>query len=520
MKHALALVLAAVLGGAGCSPEASSAPMPQGAQAAANAKAQPQAVTPAANPPAAAPNANANANAEAVPARPAYEAVLIKDVPHVCQKTDFCGEACAEMFLKHLGKGWTQDDVFNASGVDPLLARGCYTQELAAALKAVGLRPGTVGRPVAAKRAAEEMEAQWQDLYQDLARGIPSIVCMHYDKSPTTTEHFRLVLGYDPAGDQVLYNEPAEADGGYRKMARQDFLALWPLKYDKDAWTVIRMRLDAGGTIGKPPARVGFTAADYAQHAMILKKKVPAKGFSLVLSPPFVVIAEGTPADAKLYAERTVQWAADALKKDFFAKDPDDILDIWLFKDEVSFPKYAKEIFGDKPTTPYGYFSAQHGALVMNIGTGGGTLVHEIVHPYMRANFADCPDWFNEGMGSLYEQSANRSGHIVGLTNWRLAGLQRAIAAKSLPTFKALLSTTNAQFYNDDTKGTHYAQARYLCYYLQEKGLLVKFYQDFLKNRKDDPAGYKTLQKMLGEDDMAAFQTRWEEWVMKLRFPS
>jgi hypothetical protein len=465
---------------------------------------------------AAAPKDDAKAR---VPTKPAYPSVLIKDVPHVRQKTDFCGEACAEMFLKHMGKAWTQDDVFNVSGIDPLLGRGCYTRELVAALTSIGFHPGPAGYSVAAKRAVEEIEAQWKALYDDLTRGIPSIVCMHYDKSATTTEHFRLVLGYNPASDSVVYNEPAEADGAYRKMPLKDFLTLWPLKYDKDSWTVIRMRLNPSDTITKPAARTRFTAADFAQHAMGLKKKVPARGFSIVIASPFVVITEGTPAEANLYAEHTVKWAADALKQDFFAKDPDDILDIWLFKDEVSFPKYAKEIFGDKPTTPYGYFSAQHGALIMNIGTGGGTLIHEIVHPYMRANFPKCPDWFNEGMGSLYEQTSYRNGHIIGLTNWRLAGLQKAIAAKSLPDFKAMISTTNAQFYNDDTKGTNYAQARYLCYYLQEKGLLMKYYQEFTKNSKEDPTGYKTLQKVLVEDDMAAFQKRWEDWVMKLRFP-
>jgi len=32
-----------------------------------------------------------------------YKDVLIKDVPHVQQKNDFCGEACAEMYLQKLG---------------------------------------------------------------------------------------------------------------------------------------------------------------------------------------------------------------------------------------------------------------------------------------------------------------------------------------------------------------------------------------------------------------------------------
>ena len=69
-----------------------------------------------------------------------------------------------------------------------------------------------------------------------------------------------------------------------------------------------------------------------------------------------------------------------------------------------------------KSTTEYLYgdtFMNADNALVMNIATGGGTLVHEIVHPFMEANFPACPSWFNEGLGSLYEQSGARDGRIV-----------------------------------------------------------------------------------------------------------
>lgn len=153
----------------------------------------------------------------------------------------------------------------------------------------------------------------------------------------------------------------------------------------------------------------------------------------------------------------------------------------------------------------------------MNIATGGGTLCHEIVHAYVASNFPDCPAWFNEGLGSLYEQSGTRGERVVGLTNWRLAGLKKEIQAGNLPSFESLLSTTTYQFYNM-AKGNNYAQARYLCYYLQEKGLLVKFYDAFIRNTKKDPSGYETLKKTLKESDMADFKKRWEKWVLKLRF--
>jgi hypothetical protein len=67
-------------------------------------------------------------------------------------------------------------------------------------------------------------------------------------------------------------------------------------------------------------------------------------------------------------------------------------------------------------------------------------------------------------------------------------------------------------------KGNSYAQARYLCYYLQEKGLPVKFYNAFISSTKKDPSGYETLKKIPNESDMAEFKKRREKWILKLRF--
>jgi hypothetical protein len=260
-----------------------------------------------------------------------------------------------------------------------------------------------------------------------------------------------------------------------------------------------------------------ITDEDFKEHMKKLKKKVPI-GFTIIVQKPFVVIGNESTAIVKQRSERTIKWTVDMLKQDYFSKDPDNIIDIWLFKDEESYYKYAKELFDDEPTTPFGYFSEVENVLVMNISTGGGTLVHEIVHPFMHANFPECPPWFDEGLASLYEQCQEKDGHITGLTNWRLEGLQDAIEQSSVPSFKALTDMDAHDFYTKD-KGTNYGQSRYLCYYLQEKGLLIEFYREFYKNRKKDPTGYKTLKQILGEDNMLAFQEKWQVYVLKLTFP-
>lgn len=262
-----------------------------------------------------------------------------------------------------------------------------------------------------------------------------------------------------------------------------------------------------------PPAN--FTDADFARHVEQLKKKLPSNDFTIVIQPPFVVIGDESAEAVKEHSEHTVKWAVDKLKQDFFARDPKEILDIWLFKDAGSYERNTLALFGEKPGTPYGYYSSTHKALIMNISTGGGTLVHELVHPFVEANFPACPAWFNEGLGSLYEQSGEVAGHIHGYPNWRLPGLQTAIRAGKVPSFK-LLTALDARAFYDEDKGTNYGQSRYLCYYLQQRGLLVKFYREFFARQKTDPTGYKSLQRILGTVDMAAFKQKWEKYVLSL----
>jgi hypothetical protein len=446
--------------------------------------------------------------------RTKYRTVILKGIPHIQQKPDFCGEACAAMFLQKLGYRADQDFVFDKSGLDPLSGRGCYTKELYTALKQIGFQTGPTWYRMKVGSTGE-LEKQFATMHADLRAGIPSIICMHYDAQPKTTEHFRLIVGYDGVKDEVIYHEPAVKNGGHKRMSRARLLSLWPLKYGRDLWTVIRMPLKPGRL---KVASTGSTKtnADYAQHIMKLKRKLPHQQFHIVIRKPFVVIGDERPAVVQNRSLKTVKWAVDQLKSVYFKNDPDEILDIWLFKDKSSYETNAVKLFKSKPTTPFGYYSSYHRALVMNIATGGGTLVHEIVHPFMASNFRRCPSWFNEGLASLYEACGEENGRIHGYTNWRLAGLKQAIRAGKVPSFKTLCATTTQQFYRADP-GTNYSQARYLCYYLQQKGLLVKYFNAFRKNAGSDAGGYKTLQSILGVNDMAKFQQGWERYVLALK---
>jgi hypothetical protein len=277
---------------------------------------------------------------------------------------------------------------------------------------------------------------------------------------------------------------------------------------------------DRGGAAAVSASGDALSADAFRQRVeQVTRKAKRLKGnFTVVVEHPFVMAGDCGEEKVRAIASSTVRWTREKLKQDFFAKDPARILDIWLFKDAESYEAYVFALTRRKPTTPYGFYSSDHNALFMNISTGQGTLVHELVHPYVEANFPECPAWFNEGLGSLYERPGERDGHIYGDTNWRLPGLKVAIGDGAVPSFAALTAMDASAFYGEGS-GVHYAASRYLLYYLQERGLLVPYYRAFYGACAEDPTGYKTLAQTLGEDDMAAFERRWALFVLGLSFP-
>jgi hypothetical protein len=439
--------------------------------------------------------------------------VLIAGVPHIRQEPDFCGEACVAMALRKLGYDVDQRAVFDRAGLDPRLGRGAATAELKRAIDAFGFHPGPVWYPVAARTAQTEIRRQLEAMVADLARGLPSIVCMHYDGGPGAPEHFRLVLGYDHATDEVIFHEPAQDRGAYKRMGRERFMELWPLKVGRDDRVLVRFVLEPGridvGRAAAPPWDI--TPAAHAQHVMKAKAKIP-DGYATRIAGPFLVIGDETPAQVEHYA-RTVDWTVAHLKRDFHMREPPNVIDVWLLGSRDSYVDNAVRLFGKRPSTPYGFFLPEHQALFMNIATGGGTLVHEVVHPFIAASFPAVPAWFNEGLASLYEAVREEHGQLWGLPNWRLDGLKRAIHAGKLPSFAMMTSDSDVRFY---ASSTGYAQARYLCLYLQENGLLHRYYDQF-SSSATDPTGYKTLVRVLGNPDMARFEERWHSWALALQ---
>jgi hypothetical protein len=260
-------------------------------------------------------------------------------------------------------------------------------------------------------------------------------------------------------------------------------------------------------------ARAEPTEKELQARAAELEKKLKGQGYTVLVEAPFVVVGDLGDKNVKKITTGFLRSKISLMEKEFFTKRPDKLLEVWLFQNEKSFRAGAKKWFNDTPDTPYGYYSPDANALIMN-ARGLGTLSHELVHPFMEANFPDVPSWFNEGLASLYEQPSERKGHIVGLPNWRLPNLKKEIKAGTLPKIGKLLGTTRDQFYEADYDS--YAYARYIVYYLQEQGKLQEFYKKFLEDKKD-LTGATALAAVLGED-LDKFEPKWRKWVLAIPY--
>jgi len=443
--------------------------------------------------------------------------IIIKDVPHIRQKPDFCGEACVAMALSHYGFKIDQDHVFDRSGLNPEEGRGCYTPELYRAFRNLGIKTPSpwVRLPTSAKVRRAALERELNNIKKSLSKGEMVIVCCHYDESPDAPEHFRLIVGYDDEKKEIVYHEPAVSNGAYQRMPYDVFLRILPLGLKAKKPFLVRFLFEDTKKVGIPTRLPELSNADYAQKIIALKKQV-GKEFRIAIEKPFVVTGDLDEAWFDRCRMGTIRWAVQFLYKDYFDKPLGKLITIYLFKDKESYEKHAWNFFQHRPHTPFGYYSSEYDALVMNIATGGGTLVHEIVHPLLERNFPSVPAWFNEGLASLYEQCTEHNGHITGLLNWRLPILQKGIKEGDFVPLKQLMSTTRDEFYLD-ARDMHYAEARYLLYYVQEKGLLRKYYKEFKKNCKINPTGIKTLSRLLKKRSIEEVEEEWLEFVKKLK---
>ncbi len=239
-------------------------------------------------------------------------------------------------------------------------------------------------------------------------------------------------------------------------------------------------------------------------------------GCGVIVRAPFVIGGDFSEADLAAHYDRTIGPAARAMGHAYFQIPPSEPITVLLFSGEQSYNRYAQRLFNDEGISVYGYYKPHLRTLVMNIGTGGGTLVHELTHALIDFDFPRVPAWFNEGLASLHEQCHIRPDEtgIQGLVNWRLEGLQKALAGGRLRPLASLLGDDN---FRGAGETTNYAHARYFCLYLQEQGLLETYYRRFRERQEQDPLGQATVLGLFPHRTWDELDADFRHWAAGLR---
>lgn len=260
------------------------------------------------------------------------------------------------------------------------------------------------------------------------------------------------------------------------------------------------------GSTTEPLSGAALEAARVAAH-----DRAGAGFVSATARSPFVVVA--TSVVDRDDAVRTIEWAGSRLRRQLFDLEPAEPITVWVFGTEDEYRRGSSAQVGVVPDTPYGFYRPCSRALVVDAAYGWGTLIHEMVHAYMDADFPDAPPWLQEGLASLFENAVERDdGSIYGTTNWRRAALKTALSRKRAPSFDRLARAGRGDLHGDDGH-LYYAAARYLCFWLQQRGLLERFYREHRRRKGDGLAVLRDVAAM----ETAALRTEWEVFVMALR---
>ncbi len=273
----------------------------------------------------------------------------------------------------------------------------------------------------------------------------------------------------------------------------------------------------------RPPQPSHAEAADPLQSPLVAacqrsREEVMRKlgtQFTSIVHTPFVIVGDLDAARLERIYRETIVPARRALAIAFFDRSPDKPVTIILLSGDEVYERSVFALEGRRRAAYAGFYERKERRLVVNLDTGEGTLAHELTHALAHFDFPDMPEWFDEGLASLFEEARFSEDrlHITGRANWRSRDLLPALKDGTLRPLESLMGEAHVR---NDRQALDYAHARYFCLYLQHRGLLEAFYRKFRLAIGSDPTGQRTLQGLFGVSDLASVDTEFRAWALSL----
>jgi RNase P/RNase MRP subunit p29 len=149
-------------------------------------------------------------------------------------------------------------------------------------------------------------------------------------------------------------------------------------------------------------------------------------------------------------------------------------------------------------------------------------VTHEFTHAL---HFADQaargqphPIWLVEGLGSLFESARVVDDALVPRHGARLSTIKAAVRRDQALPWRRIMQLSHASFM--EVADLAYAQSRYMCFYMWEKGLLKRFYDEYTQTSsfQGDRTALESFEIAFGRP-IDEVERDWKAWVLKQEEP-
>jgi hypothetical protein len=238
---------------------------------------------------------------------------------------------------------------------------------------------------------------------------------------------------------------------------------------------------------------------DYNSVINAQANKMPS-GMSITKFKYFVVFSDMNDELTYKLIDNDVRNTIEAMSNNYVNKLPDVVTPIFLFEKYDNYKEFVMENYDipENDISPYGFYKISKNVIVVRYVSWKGSILHEITHRFIKADFSNAPSWFEEGFASLNEKSTFKNGNLLGEFSFRILPLRRAINEDTYTGIKHLMETDDDELYGNRTS-YYYAQSRYLLMYLQEKGLLETYYKAFRDSYDTDNTGITQIEDITGK---------------------